>query len=65
MVEPVDPFQCCELDGFERPPRATSMDDLGLVKAIDGLGERVVIRVADAADRWLNPGFCQAFGIFD
>ena len=47
MVEPVDPFQCCELDGFERSPWSTSMDHFGLVQAIDGLSERVVVKVAD------------------
>jgi transposase len=38
-VEPVDPFQRRELNGFERPPRPTPMDDLGLVKSVDGLGQ--------------------------
>jgi hypothetical protein len=37
------------------------MDELRLVKAVDGLGERIVVAVADAADGWLYPGFCQAF----
>jgi hypothetical protein len=36
MVEPVDPFQGCELDGVKRSPRPTSMDHLGLVKTVDG-----------------------------
>ena len=39
------------------------MDELRLVKAVDGLGERIVA-VADAADGWLYPGFCQAFSVF-
>ncbi len=41
------------------------MDQLGFVKAVDHLGERVVVTVADAANRWLDPGLCQAFGVFD
>ncbi len=41
------------------------MDQLGLVEAVDGLGERVVIAVADAADRRLDAGLGQAFGVFD
>jgi hypothetical protein len=49
VVEPVDPFQRGELDGLERPPWPAPVDDLGLVETIDGLGERVVIAVADAA----------------
>ena len=50
VVEPVDPFQRRKLDGFERTPGPTSMDDLGLVKPIDGLCESIVIAVANAAD---------------
>ena len=64
MVEPVHPFERGELDGFEGPPWSTSMDELGLVKAVDGFGERIVVAVADAADGWFYPGFCQAFGVF-
>src|SRR5271156_6638690 len=41
------------------------MDHLGLEQAIDGLGERVVVAVADAADRRLDPGLDQAFGVTD
>src|SRR3954469_18208512 len=41
IVEPVDPFQRCELDGFERPPRPAPMDDLGFVKSVDGFGQSV------------------------
>ena len=29
IVKPIDPFQRCELDGVERPPRPAPMDDLG------------------------------------
>jgi len=32
------------------------MDDLGFVKAVDRLGERIVVRVADAAHRGLDAG---------
>ncbi len=41
------------------------MDQLGLVEAVDGLGERVVIAVANAADGRLDAGFGQALGVFD
>ena len=34
IVETVDPFQRRELDGFERPPRPTSKDDLGLEETV-------------------------------
>jgi hypothetical protein len=49
MVEPVDPFERGELDGFERPPGATSVDHFCLVKAIDRLGQSIVIAVANEA----------------
>ena len=32
------------------------MDNLGLEQAVDGFGERIVIAVADAADRGLDAG---------
>ena len=50
VVEPVHPFQRRKHDGFERTPRSASMDDLGLVKPVDGLCESVVIAVANAPD---------------
>ena len=51
--------------GFEESPGSTPMDHFGLVKAVDRLGQSVVVAVADAADRGLDPGLCQTFGIFD
>src|ERR1700750_863119 len=41
------------------------MDYLGLVKAVDGLGERVVAAVSNTPDRWFDASFSQSFGIFD
>jgi hypothetical protein len=41
------------------------MDHLGLVEAVDGLGECVVVAVSDAADGGLDAGLGQAFGILD
>jgi hypothetical protein len=35
------------------------------VKAVDRLGQSVVVAFADAADRRLDPGFGEALGIFD
>ena len=49
VVEPVDPFQRGELDGFQVSPRAAAPDHLGFVEAVDGLGQGVVEAVADAA----------------
>ncbi len=48
IVEPVDAFQGRELDGFERPPRPAPMNDLGLVKSVDDLGQSIVVAVANA-----------------
>ena len=45
--------------------RPSPMDDLGLVEAVDGLGEGIVVAVADAAYRRLDAGFGQALGVFD
>jgi len=39
------------------------MDDTGLVEPVDGLGERVVIAVADAANRGLDAGFPKPPGL--
>ena len=50
LVERVDPFQCCELDGFEAALRPASMDDLSLIEAVDGFGESIVVGISDTAD---------------
>ena len=65
MIEPVDPLKRGVLDGFEAAPWSTAMDDLGLVKAVDRLGQSVVVAVADAADRGLDPGLGEALGVLD
>ena len=62
VVEPVDPFQRGELDGFKRPPGSAPVDELSLVEAVDGLGESVVVAVADAAHGRLHAGLGQAPG---
>ena len=65
MVKPVDPFERSEFDGFEAAPRPTSVDHLGLVEAVDHLGQSIVVAVSDAADRRLYPGFGEALGVLD
>ena len=57
VVEPIHPFQRRELDGLEAAPWSTPMDHLGLLKAVDGFGERVVIGISDTADRRLHADF--------
>jgi hypothetical protein len=65
VVEPVDPFQRGVLDGLKGSPRAASVDYFGLVEAIDGLGQGIVVAVADAAHRGLDAGLGQALGVLD
>ena len=39
MVEPIDPVERGQCDRFDRAPRSTSVDDLGLVETDDRLGQ--------------------------
>jgi hypothetical protein len=41
------------------------IDHLGLVEAVDGFDEGIVIGISDTADRGLHACFSQALGIFD
>ena len=41
VVEPVHPFQGGELDGLQGAPWPAAPDHLGLVEAVDGLGQGV------------------------
>src|SRR5688500_3758867 len=59
MIEPVNPFERGVLDGVRMSPRPATVDDLGLVELDDGLGERVVVRVTDAAHRRLSARLSQ------
>lgn len=65
VVEPVDPFEGGELNRLERAPRAAPVNDFSLVKAVDGFCQSVVLAVADASNRRLNPDLCQPLGVFD
>ena len=51
LVPPPDPRQGGQLDLAGSSPRAAGADQLGLVQAVDRLGQRVVDRVARGADR--------------
>ena len=42
VVEPVDPLCRGDLDGVLGAPRTARLDQLGLVQAVDRLGQRVV-----------------------
>ena len=63
VVEPRNPLERCPLDRLTRLPRPAPVDDLGLVQAVDGLGQRVVVAVASAANRGFDAGFGQAFAV--
>ena len=63
MIKPIDPFESRELDGRHRFPWSAPMDHLSFVKPVDGLGESVVVAVADTADGWLDASLKQAFGV--
>lgn len=39
------------------------MDELGLEQPFDRLGQRIVVAVADTADRWLDACFRQPFAL--
>ena len=65
FVEPIDPFEGCELDGLEVAPWPTPMDEFGLVETVDRLGQRVVVGVADASDRRDEARLDQALGGLD
>src|SRR3954447_26862566 len=62
VVEPIDPFQGRELDVSEGLPRAFSPDLLGLEQADRGLGQGVVVGVADAAYGRVDAGVDEPLG---
>ena len=50
IVEPADPGKGRQFEFYDAVPALLSTDQFGLVERVDGLGERVVIAVADAPD---------------
>lgn len=46
-------------------PWTPAVNDLGFVEAVDRFGESIVVGVANAADRRLDPRFAQTFRIPD
>jgi hypothetical protein len=63
VVVPVDPFESGKLDGLKRAPRTTPMDHFGFEQANHSFRQGIVIRVANTADRWLNPRLGEALGV--
>ena len=65
VVEPVNPCGGGHLDVLGGAPRLAGFDQFGLVQTVDRLGQRVVIRAADRANRGLDSGLCEAFAESD
>ena len=63
FFEPIDPFEGRIFDIVKFTPGAAAVNDLGRVQPDDGFGERVVVGVADAADRRLDARLRQALRI--
>ncbi len=62
MVEPVDPADGGQLGVLDGPPGLGGFDRLGLVEALDGLAQRIVIGAPDGSDRGLDAGLGEAIG---
>lgn len=54
VVEPVDPFEGGDLDLVDAAPGSALFDQFGLEQPDLGLGECVVVGIADRADRWVR-----------
>ena len=65
LLNQIHPFERRQLDGLEAAPWLVPVDDLGFVEAVDGLGQGIVVAIADATDRRLDAGLGQALGVFD
>jgi hypothetical protein len=61
-VEPVDPVQGGCLDVVYAFPRAVGVDEFGLVQAHVGLGQGVVVGVADGSNRGVDALVDQGLG---
>ena len=64
-VVPMHPAERRELDIRDGLPRSLTgpADELGLVEAVHGFRERVVVAVTDRTDRWLRAEFSEAFAV--
>ena len=62
-VEPVGPGRRCELDVIDGLPWSETADQIGLVEAVDRLGQSVVVRVADGPVGRDRADFRDAFAV--
>jgi hypothetical protein len=65
VVKPVDPFEGGELHVFESLPGSLLPDHFGLVEAVDGLGESIVVGVTPGSNGGDDAGFREALGVAD
>ena len=65
VVEPVDPFQGGIFDVVESSPWSSSIDDFGLVEAVDCLSHSVIERISDRTDRRFDAGGGEPFAVTD
>src|SRR5688572_20511251 len=63
VVKPINPFEGRVFDIVEFSPRTTAMNNFSLIQSDDGLRERIIIRVADAAHRRLDARLRQALRV--
>ena len=50
-------------DCFGGLPESLGVDELGLIEAVDGFGESIIVGIANTPHRGLKSSFCQPFGI--
>ena len=65
VVEPSHPFEGSQFQRLHGFPGRPAMDQFGLVKAVDGFGQGVVVGIALAADGRFDAGLGQALGVAD
>ena len=65
LVVPVNPIQCRELRVVESLPMGLSSNDFGLKQPNHRFRQSVLIRVSDATDRGLDPGFGEPLRVAD
>ena len=63
VVKPINPFEGRVFNIVEFSPRTTAMNNFSLIQSDDGLGQRIIRRVADAADRRLDARLRQALRV--
>ena len=60
VVPPVHPAKGGDLDFTDRCPRPVGINQLCFVEPVDRFSQRVVIGVANGADRWIIPARASA-----